>query len=260
MPLLTDRCADKIRGVLSCWDRVVVMGTIPDICYADAMARHLAKRGVRLFDFPKYAEPLRDEIRENAERIAREAGLKIDHNRRKDFRKEERIKEIVAQRGDLSGCSSISTDTTGSPPSRREQFHERRVDPGEQIYLPDFPRHHERAVRAGHGGGDFFMNFHFSQAIRKGEPPYLDVYRGVAMSIVGPLAYRSALNDSNALEVPDFRKKTVRQKYASDDWTPAPPHRRKTDPWPSVSGDVKPGKQALEQARADWRRVGYTGE
>ena len=117
MPLLTDRCADKIRGVLSCWDRVVVMGTIPDICYADAMARHLAKRGVRLFDFPKYAEPLRDEIRENAERIAREAGLKIDHNRRKDFRKEERIKEIVAQRGDLSGCSSISTDTTGSPPS-----------------------------------------------------------------------------------------------------------------------------------------------
>ena len=143
---------------------------------------------------------------------------------------------------------------------RREQFHERRVDPAEQIYLPDFPRHHERAVRAGHGGGDFFMNFHFSQAIRKGEPPYLDVYRGVAMSIVGPLAYRSALNDSNALGVPDFRKKAVRKKYANDDWTPAPPHRRKTDPWPSVSGDLRPGKRALEQARADWRRVGYDGD
>ena len=107
MPLLTDRYADKIRGVLSCWDRVVLTGTIPEICYADAMARHLGKRGVRLFDFPKYAEPLRDEIRENAERIAREAGLKIDHNRRKDFRKEERIKEIVAQRGDHPGLVHI---------------------------------------------------------------------------------------------------------------------------------------------------------
>ena len=107
MPLLTDRYADKIRGVLSCWDRVVVTGTIPDICYADAMARHLGKRGVRLFDFPKYAEPLRDEIRQNAERIANEAGLKIDYIQRKNFRKQERIKEIVAQRGAHPGLVHI---------------------------------------------------------------------------------------------------------------------------------------------------------
>jgi len=35
-----------------------------------------------------------------------------------------------------------------------------------------------------------------SDAIRMGRHPYLDVYRGVAMSIVGILAWRSALNDS----------------------------------------------------------------
>jgi predicted dehydrogenase len=143
---------------------------------------------------------------------------------------------------------------------RREQYHERRVDPEEQIYLPDFPEHHERAKRAGHGGGDFFMNFHFADAIRKNEPPFLDVYRGVAMSIVGPLAFRSALDDSNTVEVPDFRKASVRRKYARDDWSPDPTRRKKGDPWPSVLGNVRPSGEALAYARKIWREQGYTGQ
>ena len=32
--MLTERYADRIRGVLSCFDRVVIMGTLPDICHA----------------------------------------------------------------------------------------------------------------------------------------------------------------------------------------------------------------------------------
>lgn len=34
MDSLVDRHHDKIAGVLSCWDRVVVQGTLPGICYA----------------------------------------------------------------------------------------------------------------------------------------------------------------------------------------------------------------------------------
>jgi hypothetical protein len=33
------RHQDKISGVLSCYDRVVITGTLPDIGNADAMAR-----------------------------------------------------------------------------------------------------------------------------------------------------------------------------------------------------------------------------
>lgn len=139
---------------------------------------------------------------------------------------------------------------------RREQYHEPRTDPEETIYLPDFPEHHERAKKAGHGGGDFFMNFHFAEAIRKGEPPFLDVYRGVAMSIVGPLAYRSALNDSNTVEVPDFRKPSVRKQYADDHWSPDPARRKDGDPWPSVLGDVKPSDEALAHAQKIWAQQG----
>ena len=142
----------------------------------------------------------------------------------------------------------------------REQYHERRTDPEEQIYLPDFPSHHQQAMKAGHGGGDFFMNYHFGEAIRKNEPPYLDVYRGVAMSIVGPLAYRSALNDSAPLEVPDFRKEAPRRKYAKDDWSPDPDRRRPGQPWPSIEGKKKLSPDALAYARKVWRRNGYTGK
>ena len=50
----------------------------------------------------------------------------------------------------------------------------------EKIYAPDFPHHAEEARRAGHGGGDFFTNYHFAEAIRKKRKrPYFDVYRGL---------------------------------------------------------------------------------
>ena len=137
---------------------------------------------------------------------------------------------------------------------RREQYHEKRTGPVEEIYLPDFPDRHEEATRAGHGGGDFFMNYHFAEAIRKGRPPWMNVYRGVAMSIVGILAWRSALGDSAPLDIPDLRKKRERDKYRDDDWNPDPTRRGKQKAPTSISGDIKPGKRAIEYARRIWRR------
>jgi hypothetical protein len=40
----------EIGCVLSCFDRVVITGTLPDICHARAMAGYLGGRGIRLFD------------------------------------------------------------------------------------------------------------------------------------------------------------------------------------------------------------------
>ncbi len=107
MAPLTERYASKIRGVLSCFDRIVITGTLPDICYADAMSCHLRSKGIRIFDYTQFAEPLRDEIRLQAERLARDNGLEIEFIRKKDFRKERRIKEIVAKRGEHPGLVHI---------------------------------------------------------------------------------------------------------------------------------------------------------
>src|SRR3970282_1377144 len=78
MTLLTERYASQIAGVLSCFDRIVIAGTLPGVCFAEGMATYLRLHHIRLFDYPRFAEPLREEIRENAERIAREHGLEIE--------------------------------------------------------------------------------------------------------------------------------------------------------------------------------------
>jgi len=103
-----ERHQDKIGGVLSCFDRVVITGTLPDICHAEAMGGYLGYHKIRVFDYPRWAEPLREELRENAERLATEAGLQIEFIRKlKAFRKEARIKEILAERGDHPGLVHI---------------------------------------------------------------------------------------------------------------------------------------------------------
>jgi hypothetical protein len=139
---------------------------------------------------------------------------------------------------------------------RREQYHEKRTSPVETIYLPDFPEYHDKAVEAEHGGGDFFMDYHFAQAIRRNEQPYFDVYRGVAMSAVGILAYRSALQDSNTVEVPDFRKESTLQKFAKDDWSPDPAEHNSSQPWPSILGDIRPSPKGINYARKIWKQSG----
>ena len=63
MELFTERHADKISGELSCLDRVVITGTIPGICHADGMSGYLRFKGIRIFDYARWAVPLRDQVR-----------------------------------------------------------------------------------------------------------------------------------------------------------------------------------------------------
>lgn len=121
MVSLLERYESNLVGVLACFDRIVITGTIPGWCYAQGMASYLTAHGIRLFDFAKqFAEPLRDEIRANAERIAKEQGLSIEFIRNlKDFRKEDHIKQILEQRGTEPGLvhifSAMETCTAYAP-------------------------------------------------------------------------------------------------------------------------------------------------
>jgi len=108
MTLLTDRYAAQIAGVVSCYDRIVITGTLPGVCYAEGMASYLRAHDIRLFDYAHFAEPLREEIRQNAERLAQEHGLAIEFIRSaRAFRKEDRIRAILDQRGEQPGLVHI---------------------------------------------------------------------------------------------------------------------------------------------------------
>jgi len=97
-----------------------------------------------------------------------------------------------------------------------EHWNKEPDTPTERMYLPEFPEHAELAAASGHGGGDFWVDYYFAQAIRTNTQPFLDVYRGVAMSSVGILLNRSAQAGSIPLELPDFRDKVAREKFKSD--------------------------------------------
>src|SRR5947209_6214901 len=75
---LTERYDDRIAGVLSCYDRVVVTGTLPTVCYAAGMTKFLYAIGVRIFDYPQFASTLRDRVRERAASLAAQAGITIE--------------------------------------------------------------------------------------------------------------------------------------------------------------------------------------
>ncbi|MBN2430615.1 MAG: MarR family transcriptional regulator, partial [Acidobacteria bacterium] len=104
---LADRHGDKIRGVISCYDRILIQGTLPGICYAGGMTRFLYEHEIRIFDYTTFAEPLRDRIRDNAQRLAREAGLEIHHIRKASIRKEALVEERVRARGTHPGLVAI---------------------------------------------------------------------------------------------------------------------------------------------------------
>jgi hypothetical protein len=56
------RYNERISGVLSCYDRVVVTGTLPTVCYADGMTRFLYANQICIFGYPEFAVTLRDRM------------------------------------------------------------------------------------------------------------------------------------------------------------------------------------------------------
>lgn len=105
--LLSDRYADQLDGILSCYDRIVITGSLMPLCYAQGMTHYLYQQGTRIFDYPKFAEPLREHLRENAETLAESHGVKIEYIRKKDERKENRIRKILRERGEQPGLVHI---------------------------------------------------------------------------------------------------------------------------------------------------------
>lgn len=50
---------------------------LPDLGHAEAMAQWLSSRGIRLFDYTQWTQPLREELRRNPEGLSAATGLII---------------------------------------------------------------------------------------------------------------------------------------------------------------------------------------
>src|SRR6266850_161003 len=105
--LLTERYRERLAGVLSCYDRIIVTGTLPGACYAKGMTGFLSARRIRIFDYPRFAEPLRDRVRDRAAELASAAGVTIEHLAKKHIRKEDIVAKVLTVRGDHPGLVHI---------------------------------------------------------------------------------------------------------------------------------------------------------
>jgi hypothetical protein len=131
--LLTERLQNQIAGVLGCWDRALIFGTLPKICYAEGMTAYLYARQVRIFDYPKFAEPFRDQLRENAERLATAHGIQIEFIRKRNVRKEDLVKQALARRGAHAGLVCIFSAM--EPCSTYQPWHDKQT--GKTYLRPD---------------------------------------------------------------------------------------------------------------------------
>ena len=107
-PNLVERYQRNIAGVLGCFDRVVVTGTLTEVAYPDALAVVLRREGIRCFDLGQCAEPLRLRIRDNALAQAQAAGVAVQYlAKSKGVRKENLVAAVLAQRGHHPGLVHV---------------------------------------------------------------------------------------------------------------------------------------------------------
>lgn len=107
MKLLTTTYSKNITGILSCHDRVIITGTLPQICHSQGMTSFLYSKGVRIFDYPKFAEPFREELRATAEQLAKDNGIEIEFVAKTHIRKEDLVKKVLDKRGNRPGLVHI---------------------------------------------------------------------------------------------------------------------------------------------------------
>lgn len=112
---LIERYSANLHGVLSCFDRIIIVGTLPGACYAQGMTSFLYQQKIRIFDYPKFAEPLRDRIREVAHQVCADAGIEIEHVSKSHVRKEELVARVLATRGDAPGLVHVISAMEACP-------------------------------------------------------------------------------------------------------------------------------------------------
>jgi hypothetical protein len=106
--LITEKYADHIAGTITCYDRIIIQGVIPNWSYAAGMTGYFYGNKIKIFEFAQFSHPLTEKVRANAEKIAQDNGIKIEFIRKlRAFRKDDRIQEIIKETGKKEGLVHI---------------------------------------------------------------------------------------------------------------------------------------------------------
>ena len=59
--LLTDKYTEKIYGMITCYDRMIIQGYILGWSHAEGMTSYLNANHIRIFDFPNFSQSLTEQ-------------------------------------------------------------------------------------------------------------------------------------------------------------------------------------------------------
>lgn len=107
---LLKRYADRIEGFLSCFDRLIIWGTLPSVSHPGGLHKYLSSTGTHLHEFSDFAIRLRDQLDAHLIALARAEQVQIEYLPSPHAcRKEARIQSILQERGTHPGLVHIFT-------------------------------------------------------------------------------------------------------------------------------------------------------
>lgn len=117
---LLERYVSHIAGQLGCWNRLVLTGALLEVGYSGALEKRLQQDHIRCFELKKFAQPLRQVMRDHALKPPRASGLEVEFIRRKNVRtvvgrdgnsqyKVSALKKSLYSPDDLKGLTQSAT-------------------------------------------------------------------------------------------------------------------------------------------------------
>jgi len=98
----------SISGVLSCYDRVVIKGTLHTACFAEGMMSIMNRNRTKYKYYRSFVSPYRDKIHQNTERISKQTQIPITFIRNsRAVRKEDLVQAQIEIRGNQPGLVCI---------------------------------------------------------------------------------------------------------------------------------------------------------
>lgn len=99
-----------IAGTISCFDRIIISGSLSKWGYAESMGFHLNQYGVKIKEYAEFAKKQNDSVRQAVESVATSKNITIEHIRKPNhFDKEKNIQKILLERGTQEGIVHIYT-------------------------------------------------------------------------------------------------------------------------------------------------------
>ena len=105
--MFADKYQDDILGINSCFDRVVVSGSIIPLSYIDGLSRFLSTHKILLKEFLPHAGYLAELLKADAKSLAEENNAAYIYLNDAKTRKEAVVKSLIQERGEHPGLVAV---------------------------------------------------------------------------------------------------------------------------------------------------------